>query len=334
MPMQSHHFRSGVVGPVISRWCSTASRSIRSIAGFGCIPTRITISPLGTSRSAAWRRAFIPALLSSAMSVSAALPARSTSSGIDFPVGSTVVSTCTITPSKNWDSSGLAVGNGQCHFAIETTSDIWPAARPHSRSARYSITASMGANVDSALAALPWSLKILGDKLASSSRFSLRNSSTLRLASAVRRCASLIRASASFIAASAVSDLSFSCPISTSLSLSSVASCRSLAWINSDCASLVCPIRFKAITVVNTTNMAAIAPSTKAQTILSFHQSVDWLKRRTRSVRAWISDTFSPSEVAGLAIILLCCCGMIGIAANHSLWYRRRYCNTKTIDKP
>src|SRR5207248_10482915 len=115
---------------------------------------------------------------------------------------------------------------------------------------------------------------------------------------------------------------------------------RSLAVLSSLCASANCLVLLNAMYVVRTAPIAIKAAKTNAQIIALFHQSTLSPKSWVRRTRDWMSDTFSPSAVIALFIILSCVCTMVGIAIKSTieLNHRRRYnekCNTKLpLDKP
>lgn len=91
--------------------------------------------------------------------------------------------------------------------------------------------------------------------------------------------------------------------------------------------------RVTTILVATTTNTAAIAAKASPQIIAVFHRSTESLKLWTRTAIDWISDIFSPSECVALAVVLICCITLIGIACFQTSWYLKRYCITKNIDK-
>ena len=97
--------------------------------------------------------------------------------------------------------------------------------------------------------------------------------------------------------------------------ISSVATLLRRVKVNSSCTSPNCFALVTTFHVAIPTAIAAMAATARAQSIALFHQSTFWLSAWARSIKDWISGTFSTSDLAALAIIVGCCCVMVGIAA-------------------
>ncbi len=123
-------------------------------------------------------------------------------------------------------------------------------------------------------------------------------------------CSSKLR-SRGWIAASSLRRANFSpsvCSISvaifTSLSLSFAAS-------NLDCASAAWLVRVNASRVVTTINMAAKAATARPHNIKLFQKSAALDSCSTCEVSAWISPTFSFSDIIALSVVAICCIALI-----------------------
>jgi len=117
--------------------------------------------------------------------------------------------------------------------------------------------------------------------------------------------------------------------ICASLAFRSSASCLSLASPNWSCT---CDSSFDLATttrVAMTTKIAAMAANASPQSIAVFHQSTDWPRSLTRKLRDWISHTLSPSELVALSVIAILPIVLVGFACQQTIWYRKKYCNTK-----